>query len=401
MPLRRPALGLAALLAACAPPPPPAAPPAPVPRAVTAPPPPAVASPDPSAPLPPLPPPPSPRPPLPRAEPITEPLPPLERRFATVTLPGVKAGLVSVDGRGDRDIWFLANEERPSRSSKYTIEVGVVVHYDGRRVDRRLVPDCYGAQFGAVHASGHGVVVTGMNPFVRAPMWEIAQLAEGKGKAWTCTNAYSDVRAAPGGDLWALSCGSMDGRRCGFRAEGGRRAPFPVHHRGFGADGADTPLRPEFWEMRGPADGWMILADEDGQLGLHRYNGVAWALVAPLEGITPTAFWVDEESRAFIAASGVLLRSDGRAFTAIPVPAGFEPSLMVGRSARDLWFFGKGQVVYHWDGHRFQQGESPFLVGGAWAAPGGEVWIVGQGGEGTSTSPPGVVGRAPAAMGVR
>jgi hypothetical protein len=153
--------------------------------------------------------------------------------------------------------------------------------------------------------------------------------------------------------------------------------------------------------MRGPADGFMLLPDEEGRLALLRYNGVAWVNVASLDDLQISALWIDDEGRVWLPAPGALLRFDGRSLVAIPVAPGFAPGVVAGRSGRDLWFFSPGKVVHHWDGQRFQQGETPFEVGGAWVAPGGEVWIVGQGSAEAANTPPGLVGHAPGVAEVR
>ena len=140
--------------------------------------------------------------------------------------------------------------------------------------------------------------------------------------------------------------------------------------------------------MHGLDDGWLLTWGEDGRKWLHRYNGVTWAPVATIEKeLSVIDLWVDEERRPWLTVrrgrqwdgpANMVLRFDGKALQALPVPASFTTGLVRGTSSRDVWFVGAGRKVYQWDGERLRQGEAPFDASDAWSSPGGEVWMVGE-----------------------
>jgi hypothetical protein len=295
-------------------------------------------------------------------------------------MPGVKGWLTSISGRGPRDVWLLTSEEYADPRMKMYIKRGILIHHDGRRIVKRYEPDCLGAVFSALQVSKDGVILSGSNPYVRAPPVETGLLTD-KG-AWECWNAYAAVRAAsPSLPAWTLNCGSQDGRDCYLQAAGGKQAALPTAHASFGKEGANTPLEIPTWQMRGDDDGWMVLPDDTGRPRLLRYNGVAWVPKAALDGLEIAGLEVSDDGTVWLLATrekqaSIVLRFDGSALHPLPVPESFTPArLVVG--AREVWFFGRGRKVYQYDGQRLRQGEVGFEVADGWAAPNGEVWIVG------------------------
>jgi len=311
------------------------------------------------------------------------PLPPLTRPFVTVALPGVEGALVSVDGRGPRDMWFLTDEEI---QAGYFAQVGRLIHYDGKRVRDKILPGCSGAAFGGLYVDRDSVRLVGTNLYTRGVSRMTASLS--KDGKWGCSFAYSTPITAPDEPAWTLTCGSSEGNDCFLRRADGRTAPLPVR-RTSQPGGQDEPAPAWGLRMRGEDEGWMATSDGDGRTLLLRYNGVAWVPEARLdEGADMLGMWIDEEGGAWFTVRlggsdddpviGVR-RWDGHALHAVPVPAGFGATLVTGTSARDVWFIGDTRTIYQWDGERLRQGEQPFdVVQGVWAAPGGELWLVGR-----------------------
>lgn len=324
---------------------------------------------------------------VPAAPSQAEPLPPLTRPFVTVTLPGVSGALVGVHGRGPRDIWFLTDEEFDD--GHYHISQGGLVHHDGNRVIKQHRPDCMGAQYSGILTDRDSVLLTGMNAYTRGVSQMTVSLTR-KGQ-WVCGWGYSTTHVSPGELAWTAMCGSRGGSDCFLTRADGRAAPLPSH--AFAADTEEAaPLGIGVLWMRGLDDGWMTSLGKEAWL--FRYNGVTWAPQAALgNGVEALDMWVDEEEgyvwllahRASAEQKGedMVLRFDGRALHALPLPPGFAASRVIGTGPRDVWFVGEGRAVYQWDGERLRQGQAPFAVSDAWAARGGEVWIVGAGSEAT------------------
>lgn len=377
-------LALPLILGACTPPAPPVTPSSA--PAKPAPPPPSA---PPSADLPLAPAPAVAPPALPVAAPITEPLPPLTRPFTLVTLPKVNDRLVSVSGRSDKDIFFVTDEEYPDKQIKHFVKKGALLRYDGKRVVKRIEPDCYGLQVYGVMVDPGGVILTGSNPFVRAPSVETAILgADGK---WKCHNNWTSVSAAPGDEAWALTCRSPEGHDCSLQAARGRKAPFPAYHPRFGEHGASTPQQARAWQMRGHDDGWMVLPDEAGKLWLWRWNGVSWTPKLPLDDLDLTGLWSSREGMVWLVGtrgqSQTVVSYDGRAARALPVPEAFDARMALGVGDKEIWFLG-GERAYQLVGQRLHEGPSPFRVSDAWVAPSGEMWAVSN-----MAEKPGIVAR--------
>lgn len=327
-------------------------------------------------------------PPIPLPPPITEALPKLTRPFSLVTLKGVDAQLVSVSGRSERDVWFLSDEEHQmgyqKRDPLGAGQKGVLVHFDGKRVDKQIKHDCWRAQFSHVLVSGDGVILEGNNPFVRlVPMQETA-LYTGKGKkTFECWNASSEVRAGPSRSAWALQWLGPTLQGVSLGVAGGPKVPLPRFHSA--AVDSDEGMRaaPAAWRMVGPDDGFMVWLDEDERQRLLRFNGVTWVTKAHLGDLEVTSMWVESDGQVWLTASldkadDVILRFDGQALHALPVPPAFKATHVVGGAGKELWFYGFADTVYQYDGARLHVGKAPFPVAEAWVAPNGEVWAVSQ-----------------------
>lgn len=368
-------LALASCAAPAAPPALPAAPPAPATAPLAdSPSPPSTAKPaaPPSAP---------PTPALALPPPLTEALLPLTRTFAPVPLPGVRGHITSISGRGPEDVWLLSSEEYNDNKSGFAPKKGKVVHHDGRRVIKEYKHPCWGAQFSSIEVARDGIILAGSNPFIRAPPVETALLSGKGSREWECWNAFTTSHAAPGDAAWTLNCGSQDGRLCYFQAAGGRRAAIPATHASFGEMGETAPHTITAWEIRGDDDGWMVAGDDTGRPWLLRYNGVTWVPKAALDGLEIARLWVSSDNQVWLLAPrenqpSVVLRFDGRALHAVPVPESFKVDGMLG-VGREMWFYGRGRKVYQHDGQRLRQGEASFEVSSAWAASNGQVWIAG------------------------
>ena len=319
---------------------------------------------------------------IPRPPPPAEPLAPLTRTFTTVKLPGVKRSIVSVEGRGPNDLWFMTYEEQ---TDQYARTVGGdVLHYDGKRIKSHGHP-CPYSMFGGIVVSGDAVVALGYRPWSRgvAPSFRASLV---KDSTWNCEEdrgGYSaGITTTSGDHVWELSCRSDD---CRLEASGGPSVPLPSDHPSFDAKKQDAPDAIQAIWMRGLDDGWMVRSGDDGRSWLLRYNGVTWTAVAPLEeGMYGNGLWAEGNDVWILvgwsADDGLatdLLRYDGRSFSYVPVPKGFSTRRVRGASGRDLWFSGAGKALYQWDGAALHQGEGPFEVDDLWAGPGGEVWLVG------------------------
>lgn len=337
-------------------------------------------------PPPPEPPVPATTPPAPPPElagaPLAEPLPPLTRSFTDVALPGVRGVLTAISGRSEKDLWLLSNEGT-EKWGRY--ESGAVYQYDGKRV-KALGHPCDGANWWDLVAGKDTVVATGYRAWSRGvyPFFRATLSANGK---WRCD--YHDLGFASGltrgggGRVWQLGCGS----ECRFDVAGGEAIAFPSVHRGSAAREPGAPPPYSALAMTGAADGWLVHEGEDGRDWLFRFNGVAWTALAPLaEDTTATDVWGDAEGNAWIpvraadkedAPATALLRWDGRVLAHVAVPPSFQVGVVRGTGPRDVWLFGPDRRMYQWDGATLRQGKAAFDVNDAWAAPDGDLWLVG------------------------
>ena len=317
------------------------------------------------------------------AAPLEEPLPPLNRAFIPVPMPGV-GPLVAVHGRSPQDVWFVASTENEGGEwSPLPRPSGKVIHHDGKRIIGQYTPDC-AYHFSGIVVGKDEVLVMGSNMFYRgvAPGLRASLSRQGK---WSCGSegGYSGGRTVATDDsIWTLNCTGMMSD-CTLETWRGQRASLPS----FDASLGGTEVTISALSMQGPDAGWLTSSDEDGRARLFRYNGVTWVPQAMLDaGLTVVDLWVDEEEHAWIVArrggkdedpGDRVLRFDGRALHALPLPASFAAHWVRGTGPRDVWFVGASSRVYQWDGQRLRQGAAPVEVADVWSSRGGEVWVVG------------------------
>jgi hypothetical protein len=354
------------------------------------------------------------------AAPLAEPLPRLTRPIVSVTVPGVEGPITSVHGRSSHDIWFLAGgDDFPGSLVHYEPpRARVVAHWTYEDylkpapvrpvVNKFMSVFSYGPHtpiFLGVYVDAEEVHLLGsVVAWARGP--GLLRGALSKDGTWRWESSFWRGATFSSGDLlWKLDC-DMEWRDCSFETSGALHVPLPSHDGSFGEQGARTPLAFGAMWMRGLDDGWMTITDDDGRPRLLRYNGVTWAPLAALDAeLAVVSLWADAAGHAWIAArrggkdedpANVLLRFDGSALHALPVPASFAAFTVRGTGERDVWFVGAGRKVYQWDGQTLRQGEAPFGVGDAWASPDGEVWLASDGKAGK-----GVVARIPRPSEVR
>lgn len=373
------ALALAAGSAGAAPPP--SAPPSAAPTVPAAPPPQAAAAPPAKEPsLPAL----APRPATP---PLDEALPPLTRSFARVQMKGVKEPFIAVGGRGPRDVLFLTEESFGQVRGSIMGGAGIIYRSDGERVVERMVP-CGHYSFSSIVASRDEIVLDGHNMWFRGVpgrLWSSFAGGGAKRAAWECSRMFrGGFAVASGGQVWRYEC-SYAG--CAVTAPGLPEVPLP--------EGAGNGEVMALW-MRAADDGWVIVPEGDGRSALFRYNGVAWTRRASLDDLEAREMWGDGDGHLWIlahrgaqkgqhqTAANAVLRFDGRTLVEVAVPRGFAASLLRATGPEDVWFVGAERRAYQWDGQRLHQGEAPFAPTDAWAAPGGELWIVGDKEPGTA-----------------
>lgn len=274
--------------------------------------------------------------------------------------------IVSVGGRGPRDVWLFARAE-------------VLLHHDGTRVLRRWDRPCKSKEplaiplrfdemvvlDGKVHLSGW---TQGMRDSVNAE----ATLENGR---FSCSRDWywpARFTAAAGPIGWEIYC-ARGAWSCTQVSIAGPPAPLPVQIE----DRWTVPLGGLWVEPTGEA--W--LAGESS--GLFFYNGVAWKRIAMPPTGAVVDLWVDEHHHAWMITRpekgpASVLRWDGSAFHALPVPADLDAVKVRGTSARDVWFIGP-RFVHEWDGERLHRGPAPLTASAAWSSPGGEIWIAGVG----------------------
>ncbi len=323
------------------------------------------------------------RPALPAPPTLDEPLSPLTRPFVKVTLPGVKDALISVSGKGPKDLYFLAAESHKLRHGQYMFYRGTVIHSDGSKVLDTQVP-CEGYHYDGLVAGGDEVLVLGSNMYYRNVPGRYLATLSGK-KSWSCGGGYArGFAVSSGGRAWMLTCDHA-GTDCTLGATGMPRVRLPRWDPAMDSSDRPSASIEAVW-MRGADDGWLIHDGGDGRAALLRYNGVSWSTKATFDGLAVTDLWVDEGNQVWIVArrggkddapGNALLRFDGNALEELRLPASFAASMVRGTGGKDIWFVGAGTAVYQWDGQKLHAGQAPFIVGGAWAAPGGELWIVG------------------------
>ena len=343
------------------------------------------------------------RPAPPRLE---EPLPPLTRAFVKVKLPGIKDPLISVSGRGPRDLVFLSQESHELYHNRYQFYRGTVIRSDGERVIDSQVP-CPGYDYQTLVAGGDEVLVLGSNMFFRNVPGRYLATLSGK-KSWSCGSGHAQgLAVASGGLAWMLTCG-YGGADCTLSAPGMPQVRLPRFDASLSEKETPSAEIDAMW-MQGADDGWITHATADGGTALLRYNGVSWSTKATLDGLAMMGMWVDPANQVWLLArrnggdnnpGDTLLRFDGKTLEELRVPATFGATEIRATGPKDIWFVGAGTAVYQWDGQRLRAGEAPFAVGDAYAAPGGELWIVGL--EEERGPGPGVAAHtAPAAKEVR
>ena len=311
-------------------------------------------------------------------------------------------------GRSADDLWFVSDEVL---NQQIYAEQGVLIHFDGKRVLEQSRPPCGKSVFQRILLDREGILLPGRSHGGDWGFWQTARRPFSGGK-WACDTVwshgcfgpagsdnanFSSTPIAPGQRALALDCDATCRGACRFRGRGGRRVPHPQRL----ASSTDEPApRAWHWQVRDDG-GWMVLADEDDGRELLRFDGVAWTKAASLGDLVISAMWIDERDHPWLLAGGAVLHFDGRALIRLPVPEGIAATVITGSSARDVWFFGPGRDAYQWDGERLHHGLAPFDAGDAWAAPNGEVWIVGRWNddEARGSTPAGVVARTTARVG--
>lgn len=306
------------------------------------------------------------------APPPTSPPRPFARDFVRVHLPGDDSRILSISGRDRSDVWLLD-------------EGGTVFEVDGaRRVHKFDPARCMTTNvfvWVEISAARGGVRLLGeyQDPNGRLVS---ATLDPVTGASSQC-GPYADY--SPLDCRWHHAWGTsfQDGRACALRdARLPDYDPFvPVADR--------VKIEIMAVSMRGADDGWLATEIGEGaarRLELHRYNGVTWVRVAVVDpGLDYADLWADDAGRAWIlvkrsGAEGpatVLLRLDGRALSAVPVPASFAATWIQAAGPEAVWFGGWGTNLFEWDGSGLRQGETPFAPTASWAGPGSELWIVG------------------------
>lgn len=302
------------------------------------------------------------------APPSTEPGP-ISAGFREVTLPAKTPALLDVEGRDDRDVWFLprGTDGHPS-----------LLHWDGATLSEDRIP-CY---------SGKGErLVLGQDTLLFLGVYDNGEYPE-----------YQEARRSPRG---AWSCPDNDGKAVylPLGAEMLRFSGRPV------LSGQDLPI-PDFgttWSALGsldlaghaPDDVWL----SGGGDVLH-WNGVTWEDMSPglpslwsLHVALDGTVWIagrkgedgskddhqDKKGGEKPLEEDVVLRWDpaARAWICLPTPATLDILYVRGVSANDVWLLGKKEI-FHWDGKAFQRELTPIPhLSDAWLSPAGELWLVG------------------------
>jgi hypothetical protein len=178
----------------------------------------------------------------------------------------------------------------------------------------------------------------------------------------------ADVAGTSADNLWACGDGVLL-----QRTTAGWQAPA-------GLDLAGTTFT-RLW-FRTPGDGW---AAGTGAAPLARWNGASWTkLPAAVVGATAVvAAWGSADDDVWFSADAGVLHWDGSGFTLVPDDAsGPGVSGIVGTGPARAWMFGSGGVLSALDGRHWttqQSGTAKTLLDG-WAAPSGDVYLVGEGG---------------------
>ncbi|MBK8257222.1 MAG: hypothetical protein IPK82_31680 [Polyangiaceae bacterium] len=313
--------------------------------------------------------------------PLAEPIAPLTRSFVKVTLPGVKRGVTALDGRGPNDLWILTQEEMTDRIG-VTVG-GEVFQYDGSKV-KAYGHACAFSVFGNVMVSQDAVVVLGFRPWSRGvyTSFRAALLPSG---IWNCDDDnggyWMGLTSTTGDHVWELS---WQGRSGSLRASGGPEVRLPVEDPSSDEHGEDRPLLIQGISMRGTDNGYMVRKGGDGRPWFYRFNGVAWAPLAPLDKHMAVAdmftagaddVWIairwngQEEGPA-----NDLLHWDGKTLALVAVPAAFAVRQVGADSPDNVWFGGEGSTLYQWDGKILRRGSAPFAVGDMWVGK-GEIWL--------------------------
>ncbi|MFO0590366.1 MAG: hypothetical protein U0441_22680 [Polyangiaceae bacterium] len=359
---------LAAALAACGPPPaptPPAVKPSPVvkapPPAVTAAP---VSLPDFSLVA---------RPavaPVCAAPPAGEPGP-IPGGFLEVTLPAQTPALVDVEGRDDRDVWFLP---------EWGHEPGLL-HWDGATLSEDRISCHPGEGVGLSLGRSEVIAVT---TYDNGEYMEFREARRSPKGTWSCTDQDTqELYLGVGEEMLRVSA-------VGWPDLGGHALPI--------ADVGKTwsLLSAPHLAGRAADDVWVRLNRNDV---LH-WNGVVWedrspalSSVEDLHVSTNGAVWIagNYDNAANGSENGhgeaeegskggrVVLRWDPAAQTWVcfPTPVDFHARHVRGGSGEEVWLLGEKEI-YHWDGKAFQRAVTPTPhLTDAWLAPTGELWLVG------------------------
>jgi len=261
-------------------------------------------------------------------------------------------------GAADDDIWTVGM-------------LGAIFHWDGAGWSearagtpggRTWAHDVTGTAADDVWAVGEDVPVQ---------HWDGTAWTADPGLTWRCLRA---VWAYSRDDVWVVGwdCGS-GGLGYVFRRTSGTWGPVGM---GYGEPPFTLYAAWDIWGS-GPNDVWVV----DSQ-GLAHYTGPgAWSRVAEVGGEGAVIGGTGANDVWVVDADGTIHHWDGTAWTATPAASG----AYIGRdlsvvSADDVWALSNSALL-HWDGSAWSEvpcrGCPPLT--GVWRAPGGDIWVVGDG----------------------
>lgn len=314
---------------------------------------------------------------------------PVEAGFQEVTLPPKTPALLDVEGRDDRDVWFLTAEDSAEHQS--------ILHWDGGSVSAERI-SCSSGKETTLEISPRELIVRGQ---YNDGLYLVSRQARRDPKgAWSCADHEMEGYFLPLFDQEIRIAGSH-----GFTPSP-HTLPEPEH-----GDGETSRAAPRI-AGRKADDVW--LASGASSHVLH-WNGVVWEDRSPgipaVESIHVSASGVawlasgrarDQGSGAPKSpddkakrAGNTVLRWDpaARAWACLPTPVGFYTGHIRGVNEHDVWLIG-GEEIYHWDGQTFQRAVNPIpYLRDAWLSPAGELWLVGGSDPGDPSTETGLVFR--------
>lgn len=300
-------------------------------------------------------------------EPPASELVPSDTVFSEVTLPAETGALLDVEGRDDRDVWFLP-QSKDGRS---------LLHWNGTRLREERI-SCFWGRGDSLVLGRYEMIVRGTHDNGEYMEYQEARFSPSGG--WSCPD--NDARAG----YLPLGAEMLRLASWGEAVLSG----LTLARLDFGATSSlfDSP------EIAGRAadDIWIISGGKDV---LH-WNGVAWEdrspglWVSDLDVAADGAVWLagreiddsvgSEGGHANSALEGVVLRWDpaALAWVCLPTPRGLSTRHVRGVSAHEVWLVGEKEI-YRWDGKRFQHQMTPIPhPSDAWLSPAGALWLVGS-----------------------